>query len=150
MAWMMRSAVLLPEAAEESAEEELLFAELLDGIAETGCFLKLKFLGGFAHYGFEFGNIGIQLGLGGKLGQICCFLFGDVTILGFEDLGEAHVHCVDDRLRGNAVLFVVGALDSAAAVGFIHRAAHGIGDSVGVEDGAAFEMAGCSAHGLNE
>src|ERR1035438_9053920 len=116
---MMRWAVPLPEAEEESAEEELLFAELLDGVAEAGSFLKLKFLGGFAHRGFEFGNIGIQLGLGGKLGQIGCFLFGDVTILGLENLGEAHVHCVDDRLRGNAVLFVVGALDSAAGGGFL-------------------------------
>src|ERR1035441_4919055 len=99
---MMRWAVPLPEAAEESAEEELLFAELLDGVAETGSFLKLKFSGGFAHCGFELGDIGIQFGLGGKLGQICCFFFCYFTVLCLEDLGEAHVHCVDDRLRGNA------------------------------------------------
>ena len=58
--------------------------------------------------------------------------------------------CVDDRLRRDAVLFVVGALDGAAAVGFVDGAAHGVGHRVGVEDGAAFDVARGAAHGLDQ
>ncbi len=72
------------------------------------------------------------------------------AVVGFEDLREAHVHLADDGLRGDAVLFVVGSLVFAAAVGFVDGAAHGVGHLVGVEDGAAFEVAGGAADGLDE
>ena len=48
------------------------------------------------------------------------------------------------------MLLVVGALNGAAAVGLVDGAAHGVGDAVGVEDGAAFEVARGAAHGLDE
>ena len=56
----------------------------------------------------------------------------------------------DDGLRGDAVFFVVGVLLFAAAVGFVDGALHGVGHLVGVEDGAAFEVAGGAADGLDE
>ncbi len=43
-----------------------------------------------------------------------------------------------------------GALDGAAAIGLVDGLLHGVGDAVGVEDGAAFEMARGAAHGLDE
>ena len=49
--------------------------------------------------------------------------FGEVGVVGFEDLGERHIDGADDRLRRDAVLFVVGFLDGAAAVGFVDGAA---------------------------
>jgi hypothetical protein len=37
-----------------------------------------------------------------------------------------------------------------AAVGLVYGAAHGVGHLVGVEDGAAFEVSGGAAYGLDE
>ena len=51
---------------------------------------------------------------------------------------------------GDAVFFVVGFLLFAAAVGLVDGALHGVGHLVGVEDGAAFDVAGGSADGLDE
>ena len=45
---------------------------------------------------------------------------------------------------------VVRFLFLAASVGFVDGAAHGVGHFVGVEDGAAFEVAGGAAYGLDE
>ena len=56
----------------------------------------------------------------------------------------------DDGRGGDAVFFVVGFLFFAAAVGLVDGALHGVGHLVGVEDGAAFEVAGGSADGLDE
>ena len=67
-----------------------------------------------------------------------------------QNLGEAHVHCVDDGLRRDAVLLVVGSLDGAAAIGFADGLFHGVSHAVGVEDGAALNMARGAAHGLDE
>ena len=50
----------------------------------------------------------------------------------------------------DAVLFVVGTLNGSTAVSLIEGTAHGVGHAVGVEDGAAFDVAGGSAHGLDE
>ena len=85
-----------------------------------------------------------------KSGSLGGLLFHHFAILGLEDLREAHVHLVDDGLRGDAVLLVVGGLNGAAAIGFVDGLAHGVGHSVGVEDGAAFKMARGAAHGLDE
>ncbi len=53
-------------------------------------------------------------------------------------------------MRSDAVFFVVGFLLFAAAVGFVDGALHGVGHLVGVEDGAAFDVAGGAADGLDE
>jgi len=47
----------------ELAEEEFFFAEFFDGVAEFGGFFEFEFLGGVAHVGFEFGDVGIEVGL---------------------------------------------------------------------------------------
>ena len=43
------------------AEEELFVAEFFDGVAESGGFFEFEFLGGFAHVGFELGDVGVEL-----------------------------------------------------------------------------------------
>ena len=48
------------------------------------------------------------------------------------------------------MLLVIGLLDGAAAVGFIDGALHGVGHFVGVKNGAAVQVAGAAADGLNE
>ena len=64
--------------------------------------------------------------------------------------GELHIDGFDDGLRRDVVFAVVGFLLGAAAVGFADGLAHGVGHTVGVENGAAFEMARAAAHGLNQ
>ena len=42
-----------------SFEQEFLGAELFDGVAEFGGFFEFEFFGGFAHVGFEVGDVGV-------------------------------------------------------------------------------------------
>ena len=54
-------------------------------------------------------------------------------------------------VRGSMPLFVVvELLLFAATIGFVDGALHGVGHLVGVEDGAAFDVAGGAADGLDE
>src|SRR5207302_7662141 len=57
---------------------------------------------------------------------------------------------LDDRLRVDPVFGVVGDLDLAAAIGFVHRGLHRRGDAVGVHDYAALDVAGRPSDHLNE
>ena len=125
-------------------EEELLGAEFADRVAEFGGFFELEFFGGFAHVGLELGDVDVELGLGGEVGD-AFGIVGEVGVVGFEDAGEAHVDGGNDGGGGDAVFFVVGDLLFAAAVGFVDGALHGFGHLVGVEDGAAFKVAGGAA-----
>ena len=53
-------------------------------------------------------------------------------------------------MRRDAVLLVEGDLFLAPAVGLVDGAAHGVGHLIGVEDGAAFDVARGAADGLDE
>ncbi len=58
------------------AEKKFLVAEFLDGVAELGGFFEFEFFGGFAHFGFEPGDVGVEFGLGGEFGHFGgCFDF---------------------------------------------------------------------------
>ena len=39
------------------AEEEFFGAEFFDGVSEFGGFFEFEFLGGFAHVGFQLGDV---------------------------------------------------------------------------------------------
>ena len=75
---------------------------------------------------------------------------GEVGVVGLEDDGEGVVDAADDGAGLDAVLFVVGSLLFAAAVGLINGPAHGVGHVVGVENRPAFQVAGGAADGLDE
>ena len=49
-------------------------------------------------------------------------LLGEIGVVGADDLRERHIDRADDRLRRDAILFVVGLLDRAAAVGLVDGA----------------------------
>src|SRR5262249_48369801 len=66
------------------------------------------------------------------------------------DPGQRHVERTDDGLGGDSVSLVVGYLDGAAAVGFVDGLYHRVGPAVGVENGAAVQVAGATPDGLNE
>jgi hypothetical protein len=54
-----------------------------------GRLLELKLLGGLAHIGFEFGDVGVQLGLRREFESFGVGGFvGEIGVLGFEDGGE--------------------------------------------------------------
>ena len=48
------------------------------------------------------------------------------------------------------MFFVVGPLHRAPALGFVQGAADGIGHDIGIENGAATQVAGGASNGLNE
>ena len=79
------------------AEEKFFGAEFFDGVAEFGGFFEFEFLGGFAHVGFEFGDVDVEFLLGGEVGHAFGFV-GEVGVVGFEDAGEAHFEGADDGL----------------------------------------------------
>ena len=55
-----------------------------------------------------------------------------------------------DGLRGNAVLFIIGALLLAPPLGFGHRAFHAARDPVGVEDYASVYISRRTPDGLDQ
>ena len=85
----------------------------------------------------------------GEFGHAFGFV-GEVGVIGFEDASETHFKRPNDRRGSNAVLFVVGDLLFAAAVGLVDGALHGVGHLVCVEDGATFQVAGGAADSLDQ
>src|SRR5690606_34790487 len=104
-------------------------AESLNLVSELGGLLELKPLGMLEHLLFQFLDVSGQLLVAHAL-----HLLEDAGLLYFplrRPLGPDHlVHPLLHRLRGDAVLFVVGYLDGAAAVGLVDGPLHGAGDLV--------------------
>src|SRR5260370_8929788 len=69
-------------------------------------------------------------------------------VMGFDDTGELHVHGFDDGFGCDVVFLVVGELLVAASISFADGLIHGAGARVGVEDGAARDVASAAAHRL--
>src|SRR5690348_4178233 len=65
-------------------------------------------------------------------------------------MGELHVNALDDGHRGDVIFRVVSKLLGAAAIGFVDGLIHRVGAAIGVENGAALDVAGAAANGLNE
>ncbi len=80
--------------------------------------------------------------------RICEIVDWNCYIIGFHNCRQFHVHGFDDGHRRDVVRVVVGHLFGAAAAGFFHRLRHGAGDAIGVEDGAAFDVARAAANCL--
>src|SRR5438552_10586733 len=124
-----------------------------DTVAQLSGLLEFEIFGGVAHLGFEF------LEKFGELlfvADICCggvefrLVERDSDVVGFDDVGELHVDALDDGHRGDVIFRVVSKLLGAAAIGLVDSFIHGIGAAVGVENGAAFNVAGAAADSLNE
>jgi hypothetical protein len=56
----------MPEA---SREQKLLGAEVFYGVPQFGGLFEFEFFGGFAHVGFQVGYVGVEVGLGGEVGE---------------------------------------------------------------------------------
>src|SRR5260370_19819948 len=69
-------------------------------------------------------------------------------VVGFDDAGELHVHGFDDGFGCDVVFLVVGELLVAASISFADGLIHGAGARVGVEDGAAGDVARATGHRL--
>src|SRR6267378_1346676 len=65
-------------------------------------------------------------------------------------MGQFHIHALDDGLRGDVVFLVVGDLLGAAAISFADGLVHGISAAVGIENGAALDVPGAAANGLDQ
>ena len=68
------------------------------------------------------------------------------NIAQFHNIFDISFEC----LRRNAHFFVVRFLPLAAAVGFINRLFHGVGDSVSIQDRLTFKISRSTTNGLNQ
>src|SRR4030095_14306504 len=89
------------------------------------------------------GNVEVRGGVGetGRTGSV------EVEV---AHLYQRVVDVLQDGRRLDAVLFVIGALLGAAALGLVEGLLHRVGDAVGVEDDAAVDVAGGAAGGLDQ
>ncbi len=85
-----------------------------------------------------------------KSGKPFSFDVGEVGVVGLDDSGQGHLERPHDRLWSDSVGLVVGHLYGATAVGFAESFLHRVSHAVGVEDGAAVEVAGAAADGLDQ
>src|ERR1039458_9908442 len=65
-------------------EQELLVAQLLDGVAEAGGPLELELAGRRAHVGFQADNMSVKVGLGAEFRQSRRLFLGHVAVLGLQ------------------------------------------------------------------
>src|SRR5690242_13488948 len=125
----------------------------VDAVAELGGTFVFEFLGGFAHLLFElleqFSELLFVFDSGSR-GVESLLVQGDGNIVGFDDAGELHIHGFHDGHWRDVVLFVESYLLGAAAIRFVDGLIHGVSAAVGVENGAAFDVAGAAADGLNQ
>ena len=134
--------------------EDLLSPQLFDAVSKPGGFFKLECFGGGPHPLFEFGD---------ELGQRSSIL--ELTLNGFRyprtrAAGAVEIEVrhgqqrtrdiLDDGARLDSVLGVELGLDGPAATGLSQRALHGSRHLVGIEDGAAIEVARRPADGLDK
>ncbi len=118
-----------------------------------GGFFEFEFFGGFAHLGFELLEEIRELRFGFDVGGRGIEFRGverHGDVIGFDDVGEFHVHALDDGLRRDVVFQVVGELLLATAIGFADGRVHRVGAAVGVKNGAALNVAGAAAHRLDQ
>ena len=81
----------------ELAEQEFFGAEFFDGVAEFGGFFEFEFLGGFAHVGFQFADVGVQLLLGGGFGMF---------LGSFDYFPDVSIECKGERPGAKALLWL--------------------------------------------
>ena len=81
-------------------------------------------------------------------------VFGHHAFNGFIGGGidrfKAFLNLFLDGLWGNVVFEIVGVLFLSSGIAFGEHALHGIGDFIGVEDDASFDVPGGASGGLNE
>src|SRR6266568_3080498 len=127
--------------------------EAANAVAELGGTFEFEFLGGFAHLLLElleqFSKLLFVLDSGSR-GVKGLVVQGHGNIVGFDDAGELHVHGLYNGHWRDVVLFIESHLLGAAAIGFVDGLIHGVSAAVGIENGAAFDMAGAAADGLNQ
>src|SRR6478735_5014166 len=124
--------------------------QVADLVAQLGRVLEAQLLRGGEHLLLELAHrlldlrrchVGLRLAAPPALGR---------------DLGVRHQElrdvrdALDDRLRGDPVLLVVGDLDRAAAIGLLERRLHRRGLLVGVHDHRAVDVAGRTPDRLDE
>src|ERR1700681_142057 len=115
--------------------------QLPDLVPQGGRFFELQALGGGFHFFFQAADaLGEwEIDVAGQ--------FGEAGGAGGVEVEVAHgdqrvVDVLQDGRRFDAVLLVVEALPDAAALGFVERLFHRVGEAVGVEDDPAVDVAG--------
>src|SRR5215472_335211 len=124
-----------------------------DAVAELGGALEFKFLGGFAHLFFELleqlSELLLVLDFGGcRVESLVVDRNGNVV--GFYNASELHIHGLHDGHWRDVVFLVERHLLRSAAVGLVDGLIHGISAPVGVKNGAALNVPGAAADGLNQ
>ena len=77
-----------------------------------------------------------------------CHWYG--VVIALVDRAQDIFYAADDGLRGNVMLFVIGALDFASSFGFVYCGLHRAGDLVGVEYYSSFDISRGPSKGLDK
>src|SRR5262249_37075614 len=122
-----------------------------NAIAQLRRLFELELFRSFAHLRFELlqqlGNLLVGLGSGhGGVQFAGVQRNGDVVR--FDDVRELHVYALYDRLWRDVIFRVVGQLLFTTAIGFRNGLVHGARSRIGIQHGAAFDVAGAAAGGL--
>lgn len=130
---------------------------MFDLVAQGRSGLKLQIRRGFAHAFLQIGDrglkiVGLEVGLILGHAALAFFVAGFAAALGgfFHHALQDIADPAGDGGGGDAVFQIVGHLLGAAAFGFLHRALHGAGDAVGIEDDAGLGISGGAANGLHK
>src|SRR5436309_2802682 len=122
-------------------KREQLPPQLLDFVAQLRRVLEPELLGGGEHLLFERDDQALELVAAHPLDLALAATAArrDVRLLERQELGDVG-HALDDRLRRDPVLLVVGKLLLATPRCLVHRLLDRLGQLVGVEDHLAVDV----------
>src|SRR5690349_3647070 len=110
-------------------QPQLGIAQAFDVVANSRGLFEVEVLGGLAHFDLSRREVGVEFRLGlERLGAV--LEQRRRGVVPFVDARHHVVDLLDDRLRCDAMLLVVGLLNRAPPVGFVeccpHRSGHGV------------------------
>ena len=118
-------------------------AQTVDLVTQEGCMLKFQQLRRFLHLTGQALDGGLPLHPAHAAGV-------QLSVLRFIADLDAVCNGLDDSFWHDAMFFIVGHLDGAAALGLGDGAVHAVGDDIRVHDDKALGIAGRAANGLDQ
>jgi hypothetical protein len=120
--------------------------EFFEFVSEGGGTFKFEFFGGFEHLFFE-----VKYGF---VDTVFNAVFGDYAfdrfISGIIDSFKAFLDLLLNGFGDNVIFEIEGVLFLSSGIAFGEHPLHGLGDFIGVEDNASFDVPSGAPGGLDE